>query len=84
MPTTISNPRDVLVQLLVEGLYVERRLAGGVVRDLMEAVYGAARAAELSGDRANARQYYKQLLAQTGTASGRTEVKRAKVALARR
>ena len=38
MPTTISNPRDLLVQLLGEVLYVERRLAGGVLRDLIEAV----------------------------------------------
>ena len=38
MPTTISNPRDLLVQLLGELLYVERRLAGGVLRDLIDAV----------------------------------------------
>jgi len=34
----ISNPRDLLVQLLGELLYIERRLAGGVLRDLISAV----------------------------------------------
>jgi ferritin-like metal-binding protein YciE len=38
VPTTISNPRDLLVQLLGEILFVERRLAGGVLRDLISAV----------------------------------------------
>ena len=38
MPTTISNPRDLVVQLLGELLYVERRLAGGVLRNLIGAV----------------------------------------------
>ena len=38
MPTTVSNPRDLVVQLLGEVLYVERRLAGGVLRDLISAV----------------------------------------------
>ena len=38
MPTAISNPRDLVVQLLGEVLYVERRLAGGVLRNLIDAV----------------------------------------------
>jgi ferritin-like metal-binding protein YciE len=38
MPTTVSNPRDLLVQILGELLYIERRLAGGVLRDLIDAV----------------------------------------------
>jgi ferritin-like metal-binding protein YciE len=38
VPVTISNPRDLLVQLLGELLFVERRLAGGVLRDLIDAV----------------------------------------------
>jgi ferritin-like metal-binding protein YciE len=38
MPTKISNPRDLLLQLLGELLFVERRLAGGVLRDLAGAV----------------------------------------------
>lgn len=38
MPATISNPRDLVVQLLGELLYVERRLVGGVLRDLISAV----------------------------------------------
>jgi ferritin-like metal-binding protein YciE len=32
----VSNPRDLLVLLLGELLHVERRLAGGVIRDLRE------------------------------------------------
>jgi ferritin-like metal-binding protein YciE len=35
---TISNPRDLLVELLGQVLFVERRLAGGVLRELAEAV----------------------------------------------
>ena len=38
MPATVSNPRDLLVQLLGELLYVERRLAGGVLRELIGSV----------------------------------------------
>ena len=34
MPATISNPRDLLVQLLGDLLYVERRLADEVLRSL--------------------------------------------------
>jgi len=34
----ISNPRDLLVQLLGEVLHVERRLAGEVLRSLSDAV----------------------------------------------
>jgi ferritin-like metal-binding protein YciE len=36
--TTISNPRDLVVQLLGELLYVERRLGDAVLRDLEKAV----------------------------------------------
>ena len=38
MPGKVSNPRDLLVLLLGELLYVERRLVGGVIRDLAAAV----------------------------------------------
>ena len=34
----VSNPRDLLLQLLGEVLYVERRLVGGVLRELIGAV----------------------------------------------
>jgi ferritin-like metal-binding protein YciE len=37
--TTISNPRDLLVQLLGELLHVERRLADTVLRELEQAVH---------------------------------------------
>lgn len=48
MPTTLSNPRDLLVQMLGELLYIERRLAGGVLRDLIDAVSDAQLKDELS------------------------------------
>lgn len=38
MPATLSNPRDLLVQLLGDLLYVERRLADDVLRALSDAV----------------------------------------------
>ncbi len=37
MAGKISNPRDLFVLLLGELLHVERRLAGGVIRDLADA-----------------------------------------------
>lgn len=46
-------------------------------------IYGAARAAELSGDRTKADGYYGQLLAQVGAASRRPEVEHAKAVLAK-
>jgi ferritin-like metal-binding protein YciE len=39
MAGKVSNPRDLLVLLLGELLHVERRLAGGVIRDLADAVH---------------------------------------------
>jgi ferritin-like metal-binding protein YciE len=36
----VSNPRDLLVLLLGELLHVERRLAGSVIRDLINAARG--------------------------------------------
>jgi ferritin-like metal-binding protein YciE len=38
MPMTVSNPRDLFVMLLGEILYVERRLAGGVLQSLIDSV----------------------------------------------
>lgn len=38
MPTTISNPRDLLLALLADLLFVERRLAGGVLAAVVGAV----------------------------------------------
>jgi ferritin-like metal-binding protein YciE len=38
VPATISNPRDLLVQLLGDLLYVERRLADAVLRELARSV----------------------------------------------
>jgi len=47
VPATISNQRDLVVQLLGELLYVERRLAGGVLRDLISSVSDERLADEL-------------------------------------
>jgi ferritin-like metal-binding protein YciE len=38
VPATVSNPRDLLVQLLGDLLYVERRLADEVLRTLLGSV----------------------------------------------
>ena len=37
MPAKLSNPRDLFLQLLGEALYVERRLAGEVLDELIRA-----------------------------------------------
>jgi ferritin-like metal-binding protein YciE len=39
VPGKVSNPRDLLVLLLGELLHVERRLAGSVIRDLVDAAH---------------------------------------------
>ena len=39
MPAKVSNPRDLVLQLLGDLLYVERRLAGGVLRNLADSVF---------------------------------------------
>ncbi|HEV2593315.1 MAG TPA: DUF892 family protein [Gaiellaceae bacterium] len=57
MPTTISNPRDLLVQMLGELLYVERRLAGGVLRNLIDAVTDEQLAAELRSHLAQTKEH---------------------------
>lgn len=41
MPPKLSNPRDLLVQILGELLYVERRLAGDVLASLASSVQDA-------------------------------------------
>lgn len=41
-------------------------------------LYGAARAAELSGDKAKARQYYSQLVTNCGPRTTRKEVQQAR------
>ena len=47
MATTVAGPRDLFVLLLGELLYVERRLAGGVLRDLSNSVADEELAAAL-------------------------------------
>lgn len=48
MAGKISNPRDLLVLLLGEILYVERRLAGGVLQQLIDACSDVTLAAALA------------------------------------
>ena len=55
--TTISNPRDLLVQLLGELLYVERRLADAVLRDLEQAVQDDDLTAMLAQHREQTREH---------------------------
>jgi ferritin-like metal-binding protein YciE len=51
MPATVSNPRDLLVELLGRLLYVERRLADAVLRDLAAAVQDEELRASLEAHR---------------------------------
>jgi tetratricopeptide (TPR) repeat protein len=89
MPGRVIPGREMLGELLLE-LKQPAAALGAFETSLQNDpnrfrnLYGAARAAELAGNRKKAGQYYKQLIAQAGSASGRPEIKRAKLALAKR
>jgi ferritin-like metal-binding protein YciE len=70
MPGKVSNPRDLVVLLLGELLHVERRLAGGVIRELAEAV----RDEELRRDLLHHLEETKQHVERIETAFRRLEV----------
>lgn len=61
MATKVSNPRDLLVLLLGELLYVERRLAGGVLAELERSVSDEQLAAGLHEHLAETRQHVERL-----------------------
>jgi tetratricopeptide (TPR) repeat protein len=90
MPGRVIPVREMLGELLLD--LKQHSLALVAFEESQRAdphrfrnVYGAGRAAELSGDRAKAKTYYTQLLQQIGPdASGRTEIQHARMLLAKR
>lgn len=88
MPGRLIPVREMLGELLLlqkqpKAAFVEYEVSLKNDPNRFRNLYGAARAAELSGDRTKARQFYKRLLAQAGTASGRAEIKKARAAAGR-
>ena len=86
MPGRVIPVREMLGELLVELKQPKEALAAfeqSLTNDphRFRAIYGAARAAQLSKDLGKADGYYRQLLAQTGTASERPEITHAKAAV---
>lgn len=88
MPGRVIPVREMLGELLLdlkrpgEALTVfEQALSNDPNR--FRALYGAAHAAQLSGDRGKANKYYSQLLAQTAASAGRPEIEQAKKAVAK-
>jgi hypothetical protein len=87
-PGQLTPARELLADLLIEleqpaDALVAYETTLRYTPGRFNAVYGAARAAELSGDMAKARQYYAQLLQLCGDReSARPEVERARMAVA--
>jgi tetratricopeptide (TPR) repeat protein len=88
MPGRVIPVREMLGELLLaldrpaEALLAfEQSLRNDPNR--FRSVHGAARAAELAGDRGKARTYYSQLLAQVADAQGRPEIEQARSFLRR-
>jgi tetratricopeptide (TPR) repeat protein len=90
MPGRVIPAREMLGEMLLE--MKQPSLALVAFEESQRAdpnrfrnVYGAARAAELSGDRAKAKTYYTQLLQQVGSdGAGRPELQHARTLLAKR
>ena len=61
MPATVSNPRDLLVELLGRLLHIERRLAGAVLRDLAGSVQDAELRAALETHREETQAHVERL-----------------------
>lgn len=85
MPGRVIPVREMLGELLLELKRPAPALAAfeqSLVNDpnRFRNTYGAARAAELAGDRKKAGGYYRRLVAQVGAGSKRVEVKQALVA----
>jgi ferritin-like metal-binding protein YciE len=59
--TTISNPRDLVVQLLGELLYVERRLGDAVLRDLEKAASDEELTAALAHHREETKEHAERI-----------------------
>lgn len=88
MPGRVIPVREMLGELLLALKQPKEALAAfelSLTNDpnRFRALYGAARAAHLSGDHEKSDQYYNQLLAQTEAAAGRPEINEAKAAVAK-
>jgi hypothetical protein len=90
MPGRVIPVREMLGELLLELREPSMALAAferALINDpnRLRSVYGAARAAELAGDRDKAHTFYERLLTQVGpNATGRAEIKRATEFVARK
>lgn len=88
MPGRVIPVREMLGELLLDLKRPEEALIAFELSlkndpNRFRALYGAALAAQRSGDRQKAKKYYSQLLAQTGTASKRAEVGKAEAEAAK-
>lgn len=61
MPASVSNPRDLVVELLGRLLYVERRLADAVLRNLADAVHDDELRASLEEHRAETKTHAERI-----------------------
>ena len=90
MPGRVIPVREMLGELLLELNQPSMALAAfeesqKAIPNRFRNVYGAARAAELAGDREKAKTFYTQLLAQVGpNAAERREIEQAKAFVAKR
>jgi tetratricopeptide (TPR) repeat protein len=90
MPGRVIPVREMLGELLLELNQPSMALAAfeqsqNADPNRFRNIYGAARAAELAGDRQKAKAFYAQLLAQVGpNAAHRDEIEQAKVYVAKR
>lgn len=88
MPGRVIPVREMLGELLLDLKQPKEALAAfeqALINDprRFRAIYGAARAAQLSKHRGKADGYYRQLLAQAGTASERPEISHARATIIR-
>lgn len=86
MPGRVIPVREMLGELLLDLKQPEEALVAFELSlkndpNRFRSLYGAALAAQHSGDRAKSGEYYRQFLAQTGTVSGRSEISAAKAAI---
>lgn len=89
MPGRVIPVREMLGELLLDLKRPKAALAAfelSLTNDphRFRAIYGAARAAQMSGYHERSDRYYRQLLTQTGTVSERPEISIAKAAIAKR
>ena len=85
-PGSVLPPRELLADMLLEldrpaEALAEYEASSRFAPNRFNSLYGAARAAELSGDAAKARQYYSQLVTVCGPRGTRRELQHARAFL---